>query len=637
MGELNEPRDAADATPGAMPSRAAHGMGTRDGTFGSRGHAPEVFAFKGPPLGILSSIDRHWGMPTPAVAPLSRSELVGRVRGHGTRTLVLLLLTCVALAIPTRADDREKLAALLAPAIANGGVVTIPPGDYRLDGRQPLPVPSRTTVFAHGARFILPDTLAGNARAVLFEGADVRDFAWHGGEFVGHVFDPARKENAWEPNANTRPIVITTTDKGPGTRDVLFRDVKASDVAGAVITVQGVGKGEAEVTRFAERVTVENCTLLRSGKFMWDYGYLWHQIVWPEEFEPWEVERAWKYCRRDFVREGLSTAAGDDRIRFDNRTKPIKAGASADPNYAVTLFGAAALPKPLVRGRQYVVVESGADYVKIADRPGSPPIRFDAPAENLKLAHDMVASYYGLYAPTGSGPGKGAVDLVACRDVRVSGCRLSALGDTMHIQKSHNVVFASNHIVGSRMGAFFLAEYCKNATITGNTVDGTNGSRVISVEKSCEDVTITGNTFRSGGRGSWINQPKNLVIANNVFVNNTTKNTPDPKRGRRAFQTADYETKPELYVTLYEKNATYGPVIIKDNIFRLGDHTGTPAITLAANGKDVVFTGNTFVTSSGNDGVKPVMRVDPTTDADLRDNRGIEVERAPVDFNHGRR
>jgi hypothetical protein len=164
-----------------------------------------------------------------------------------------------------------------------------------------------------------------------------------------------------------------------------------------VITVLGGGKkgNEREVETFARNVTVENCTLEWSGKFMWDYGYLWQITVWPEDYNEAERALAAKYFLHDLVR----------------------------------------------------------------------------------------------------------------------GCRLSALGDTMHIQKSHSIVFANNHITGSRVGAFFLAEYCKDATITGNTVDGTNGSRVVSVEKSCEDVTIVGNTFRNGGRGSWINQPRNFVLA----------------------------------------------------------------------------------------------------------------------------
>ena len=108
----------------------------------------------------------------------------------------------------------------------------------------------------------------------------------------------------------------------------------------------------------------------------------------------------------------------------------------------------------------------------------------------------------------------------------------------MHIQRSQDIVFSNNHILGSRMGAFFLAEFCKNATITANIVDGGNGSRVISVEKSTEDVTMVGNTFRNGGRGAWINQPRNLIIQGNIFINNTTKNDPDPRLGRIAYRTA---------------------------------------------------------------------------------------------------
>jgi hypothetical protein len=226
------------------------------------------------------------------------------------------------------------------------------------------------------------------------------------------------------------------------------------------------------------------------------------------------------------------------------------------------------------------------------------------------------------------------MDLTACEKVIVRGCRFSALGDTMHIQKSRGIVFADNHITGSRMGAFFLAEFCENATITGNTIDGTNGSRVMSVEKSCTDVTIIGNTFRNGGRGSWINQPRNFVMTGNVFINNTTKNERDPHRGRRTFATGEYEQKPELYFTLWEKEGHYGPVIVRDNIFVLGPECGSPAVTFAPGGGDLVFSGNTFQGGQG----KRIIRVDPScTGVEMRDNLGAEVEQAPVDFNHGRR
>jgi nitrous oxidase accessory protein NosD len=248
------------------------------------------------------------------------------------------------------------------------------------------------------------------------------------------------------------------------------------------------------------------------------------------------------------------------------------------------------------------------------------------------LIHVLGGAYQGLYAPTGSLKGKGALDLVGCEKVVVRGCRLSALGDTMHIQKSRGIVFSGNHITGSRMGAFFLAEFCQNATITGNTVDGSNGSRVMSVEKSCEDVTITGNTFRNGGRGSWINQPRNFVMTGNIFINNTTKNERDPKRGRRTYLTGDYERKPELYFTLHERDGHYGPVIVRDNIFVLGPDCGSPAVTFAPGGEEIVFSGNTFR------GQPALIRVAPTCrGVDTSGNRGAKVERAPVDFDHGRR
>ena len=535
------------------------------------------------------------------------------------RLLCLLLFTATVWA-----DDSATLSALLV----KGGVVTIPAGDYHLDGTKPLPLASNMTVFAHGARFILPEALPDKARVVMFAGVDIENFTWHGGEFVGHVFDPAQKDNLWEPNANTKGIEITTTKAG-GTHDVLFREVKSNGMAGAAIGVHGLlGKNiESEVIAHAERVAVESCTLLRSGKFMWDYGYLWQIMTWPESYEPWEVERAKKYFRTDLMRE--VTFSGD-LVKFDNTNKPIVISKSNEPNEALTFLGAD-LPKNLVRGRQYFVVESTSESIKIADQPKGTPIRFEGDGRG-SLAYNISAHYLAAYAPTGSGPGKGAFDIAGAKDVRVTGCQVSAIGDTMHIQRCRNVVFANNHILGSRMGAFFLAEYCQNATITGNLVDGTNGSRVISVEKSCTDVTMTGNTFRNGGRGAWINQPVNFIMTGNVFVNNTTKNDPDMRRGRIAFQTAKPGKFPELYFTIYEPGAAYGPIIVRDNIFILGDSAPNEAVTFAPNGHDLQFTGNTFQNKA------VTIVVDPSCkNALIEHNQGATTVSKPVDFNHGRR
>ena len=522
------------------------------------------------------------------------------------------------------ADDGARLAALLG----KGGVVTIPAGEYHLDGVVPIRLVSNTTVMAHGARFVLPEVLPEKARVVLFAGEDVVDFAWHGGEFVGHVFDPEVKENLWEPNANTKGIEITTTKAG-GTRDVLFRDVKANGMAGAVIGVHGkYGKSsESEVEVYAERVAVEGCTLLRSGKFMWDYGYLWQILTFPEAYEAWEVERARKYFRTDLMRE--VTMEGD-RVMLDNTVKPIAVSQTEDPKEALTFMGEA-LPKNVARGRQYFVVEAGPEFIKVADKPGGEAIQFEGEGRG-QVAFNLSGTYLSAYAPTGSGPGKGAFDIVGANDVRLTGCQLSAMGDTMHVQRCRNIVFANNHILGSRMGAFFLAEFCQNATITGNLVDGTNGSRVVSVEKSCTDVTMTGNTFRNGGRGVWINQPVNFIMTGNVFVNNTTKNEPDMRRGRIAYQTGEPGRFPELYFTIYEPGASYGPVIVRDNVFVVGESAPEEAVTFAPNGRDLQFTGNMFQNKA------VTIRVDPScVNAVIENNSGANTVVKAVDFNHGRR
>jgi hypothetical protein len=382
---------------------------------------------------------------------------------------------------------------------------------------------------------------------------------------------------------------------------------------------------DREVATFARNVTLENCTLERSGKFMWDYGYLWQITVWPEDYHDAERAMAAKYFRHDLVRGPVGMKAGDDRVLFDN-AKPLpvshqREGADATRGHDAVCFFGDALPSNIVRGRQYFVVESTPDFIRIAETVGGAPVKFASDAgPQTRLISNLFQAHLALYAPAGSGPGKGAFDLVGCENVIVRGGRFSALGDTMHIQKSRGIVFNDNHITGSRMGAFFLAEFCQNAVVTGNTVDGTNGSRVISVEKSCEDVVITGNTFRNGGRGSWINQPRNFVLADNVFVNNTTKCERDPRRGRRTFVTGDYERYAELYFTTHEPGGRYGNVTVRGNIFTSGPHAAH-AISFAPGGDTLLVIDNIFA--------GPVRDISPATGCEnvaIRDN----TERAPA-------
>jgi hypothetical protein len=521
---------------------------------------------------------------------------------------------------PNRAgDDRSRLVAMFEAA-GDGETVTIPPGDYRLDGQTPIPLRSRMTVNAYGATFRFPETLGDQSRCVLFSGENLQDFRWFGGHFVGHVFDPAKEPNRWKPNANTRAIVVTTTATGE-TANLTFRDITADGLAGAVITVLGASKAgsDRDVERFARNVSVENCTLLRSGKFMWDYGYLWQITLWPDEHTEPERAMAKKYFPAEFVRGPATMRRGDDRVLFDNRNMIPVSKLDHRGTQSLSFFHDD-LPTNITKGRQYFVVDSQSEFIRIAERPGGEAIRFDGDSgPELRMTYPLFQAHLALYAPKGSGPGKGAIDLVACENVIVSDCRLSALGDTMHIQKSRGIAFHGNQIIGSRMGAFFLAEFCSNAVITGNTVDGSNGSRVMSVEKSCQDITIVGNTFRNGGRGSWINQPKNFVLADNIFVNNTTKCEPDPKRGRRGFVTGDYEDYSELYFTTHEPGGRYENVTIRGNIFISGDHA-SHAISFEPGGDRLLIADNIFQGK-----VRSIAPIIDCSDVTFRGNEGIEL------------
>jgi len=535
--------------------------------------------------------------------------------------LLLLLLArpvnLQAQGVNSGSDDRLTLAALFAAVANGGGNVTIPAGDYYLDGADPIPLSSHTTVTAYGARFHFPKQLGGQARKVLFSGENVKHLRWFGGHFRGSVFDPSRTSNTWEPNANTRGIVITTTPRGE-TANLTFRDITSDGLAGAVITVLGAENRGGDRS-YARNITIENCTLERSGKFMWDYGFLWQRMVWPEDYNNQQRALAAKYFPAEYIRGPVSMAEGDDRVFFDNKP-PLPVSKRDYRGQQSLCFYHDDLPLNVVRGRQYFIVESKRDFIRIAETLGGKPIRFASDAgADTRLMYPLFRAHLALYAPWGSGPGKGAIDLVGCEDVIVRGCRLSALGDTMHIQKSRDIVFTGNHITGSRMGAFFLAEYCRNAVITGNTVDGSNGSRVMSVEKSCEDVTIVGNTFRNGGRGSWINQPRNFVLADNVFVNNTTKCERDPRRGRRSFLTGDYEEYAELYFTTYEPQGRYSNVTVRGNTFISGDHA-SHAITFAPGGDTLLVSDNIFRGK-----VRTIAPAADCTNVTIRGNVGAEL------------
>jgi polygalacturonase len=216
-------------------------------------------------------------------------------------------------------DDTKAFQSLFVDVQkSGGGNITIPPGNYYLKGQISIPLSSNTHIFAYGAKIFLPKILGDKARIVLFEGPDIVNFSWFGGFFQGYCFDPVFPNNTWEPNSNTRIIVITTTKNGK-TDNLSFRDIQSDKIAGSVINVNGfIEENNVVPINFATNITVENCNLINSGKFMWDYGYLWQITVFPEDHLKEEIKMANNYFDNSVLIGGIKIKSGDNKVYLNN-------------------------------------------------------------------------------------------------------------------------------------------------------------------------------------------------------------------------------------------------------------------------------------------------------------------------------
>jgi len=479
------------------------------------------------------------------------------------------------------ANDAAALRACFAKASGCAPViVTIEPGTYLVDSAESIPLCSHLFVRAEGATFVFPQDLEDAPCRRMFYGEDLTDVSWQGGHFVGYVYNPERDDNPWEPSAYTGCIQIHTSDTGH-VKNIRVRDVTAENVAGAVVHVRG------RRDLFAECVDIRDCHFENCGKFMWDYGYLWQHAVFAHEYTPQAVANAFRYIPKEHISSELTLRDGRIYAEYMPPVLPQERD-------QITFFGDK-VPAGTRRGKQYFVLNKGAENgLLLSETEGGEPLNLTEIAPGTRLFRNMFYIFHDLFAPVGTYvQEKGSIDTAWCRHVTVSGCRLSASGDSMHILTCHDVVFSNNQITGSRMGAFYIGFHCKNVTVTGNTVYGTNGSRTMSVERSTEDITITGNTFVGGGRGCWLNQPKNVIISDNIFIRNTQKCTPDIHVGRICQATGEFESYPELYFTTWQENAVYGPVILRGNIIETAKGASA-AVAFNPGGREILMQGNTI-------------------------------------------
>lgn len=473
-----------------------------------------------------------------------------------------------------------------AEAVKSAVQIQIPPGEYHLAAIEPIRLFSNLSVIAEGAHFFFPEKMDQPKHRTMFAGEDIRNFSWQGGTFHGYVYDVPPAVSLWRPDACSRGIALSTSENGI-TSDIVFKNIFGKNCAGSVVSVYGHSfEGRRNQ---AANIEMTNCHFENCGKFMWDYGYLWEKIVFPEEFLPVEYDNAMRYLPMHNMSGAVTFK--DDHICVENLPKQKFDGRF--PWDSICFFGND-LPPQIIRGKVYYVCHEENGQLWFSSEIGGSPCRIsDVPVRcSCRLFRNLFDVFHWTYAPVEQGPGKGAMDFVCCKKLTVSGCSFSANGDTMHIKEASEVIFCNNRINGSRMGAFFLAFDCDHVTATGNVVNGTNGSRVLTVERGCHEIVIADNVFTGGGRGCWFNNNENLILSGNMFDSNVLKGVPEFGKGRRSPFSGAFEKYPELYFAHGGKG--YGSIIVKSNIICATPTNTEASILFQSKGHDIQLTGNIF-------------------------------------------
>lgn len=486
--------------------------------------------------------------------------------------------------------------------------IVIAPGEYTFAPQTPIGLFSGLTVEAEGARFIWQQHWTGPVHRIMFYGENICNFTWDGGRFEGYVYDVPPAVSTWAPECCARCIVIETTPGGK-TENLCFRNIEGENCSGSVVSVYGA-MWHPEKTR-ARNIEVCSCRFKRCGKFMWDYGYLWEKLVFADLFTPAEVALGERYAAPEH-RSGEVRFYGD-HICVE-KMPPFKKE-ERHPFDTIAFYGEN-LPPEIRRGKCYFILDMEDGKITFSDIPGGEPVRTSAALHGgMYLFRNLFSVFHWGYAPANQGPGKGSLDLSCCSNIKVCDCELGANGDAMHIHTASDVVFCRNVISSARMGAFFLAFDCDHAEIYDNTVYGTNGSRVLTVERGCRHVNIHHNVFTGGGRGCWINQSDDVTISDNVFRNNVQKGIPQAGIGRRSPFSGAFEQYPEIYFANAGKS--YSNIIMRRNLIESTPGNTQPAVLFEKNGTGIIFEDNIL------QGTSRDVAIEGNAEVQCRNNEGV--------------
>lgn len=433
-------------------------------------------------------------------------------------------------------------------SVSGAKTVIIPPGQYRMAAGAPVVVPNDLTVVATGAEFTFPTSLNGSGTASIFTGVDVQNFTWIGGKFTGYVFDPFKAggyaTNAWTPTQGVRTFFFTSSVTGCS--NLRWSNVDALNTGLAVVCVKGksdtnwptvaedVSASMTPVTLlWSDNITLENCRFINCGQRLWDYGWLWQILTRESQYSADLIAMANQYIIASSNIGTFTWANGSQDILFNNSPTKIPLGTVDSASQYITVGGPdGILPGNVNRGSKLYCVYSDATKIRLSTTHlGGAITASSSSGAGARLFYNITACYSDMLMPTGAADiERGAFCFVDCSNVKIIDTTWSAPGDSMLMLRCNGVVISGCLMKGSIMGGLFFCRVT-NASVSGNTIDGTNCSHAVSIEYS-SNVSLSGNSFPGGGRGALFIVSDHISIVGNSWYKNNTKNYNNYTEGR---------------------------------------------------------------------------------------------------------
>ncbi len=103
------------------------------------------------------------------------------------------------------------------------------------------------------------------------------------------------------------------------------------------------------------------------------------------------------YFPHENIHGPVQMKSGSDRVLFNN-SEPLSIE-KQNARGGVVFFGDS-LPENIVRGKQYFLIESQPQYVRIAEKPAGPAITFSGNGgPNTKMMSDLFRCYWHCTRP----------------------------------------------------------------------------------------------------------------------------------------------------------------------------------------------------------------------------------------------